>query len=763
MSRLPLGPPTVTQVDRQVIELNDLKVKLFRKLDEAITGKQLVDLHTHLLGMGSADFWLYRIMGTYLPRVCELPPRADPFAKTERNKLDSNITKLLKFQLAARILKKDWTSFLEGDEIVIPIHWDAKLAKKLPSERITQLQTSFTDDVVYRADFLLTVFGLASSTDAQDEFLVALQTGKLRDMLCNANHPTVFQTYFRHYIIFNARKAEFEFVLGLPNTALLQLMEFPTIGQPDKRDKSGKPSSQALAIRALVQNGFSMLENNGSQAGPTGLNNYRGRFTPEFYPKRFRLKDSIYGQRLEVLSILINQVASRYGKSGVSLVEFSLGANDLLSVNVVKHLTVASVFTKGKQPVCDLVIDDDIGWADKNESPQERNEVYGTDGGETAPEPSRKRCRNSAGQASVHSSSAVGRQDPVDELSSEEEEFEVSSEQEESEVSEEVFEELSSEQEDSKNPDLRGTPKNSRSFLASKSDVRGPSWRKHLGAYNEKPRGFTYYFLAAFNRGGLHLPNLDEEPAYLELFSRDGPVTKLEKLMLTVSDENKPLRHFWRDYVVGLDWVGDELGHPFCALKHSIATSTVKMMRKRGRSRFGMRLHAAESVPHPWSSNLHEGFMDDMFMNHMKILRSDIKFIHAQIEHKHLRIGHGIAFLHVQQGRARRELRRRGIVCELNMTSNRYLLPMLYSNNPEHQGPAGSCMTLHRFLNDPDLQSLVCLATDDDGIWPIRKCDLHYHHVSVAGEICRAIDTGCFKSEVELENLVSLAQSSAFS
>ena len=49
------------------------------------------------------------------------------------------------------------------------------------------------------------------------------------------------------------------------------------------------------------------------------------------------MKDCIYGQRLEVLSILLNNVIHRYAKSGVLHVEFSLGVNDLCNLDVWKH------------------------------------------------------------------------------------------------------------------------------------------------------------------------------------------------------------------------------------------------------------------------------------------------------------------------------------------------------------------------------------------------------------------------------------------
>lgn len=45
------------------------KEALYATLDSFISRKGLTDLHTHLMGMGSADFWVSRIMETYLPRI----------------------------------------------------------------------------------------------------------------------------------------------------------------------------------------------------------------------------------------------------------------------------------------------------------------------------------------------------------------------------------------------------------------------------------------------------------------------------------------------------------------------------------------------------------------------------------------------------------------------------------------------------------------------------------------------------------------------
>ena len=44
------------------------KEDLHKELDKFIYDESLTDLHTHLMGMGSADFWVTKIMETYLPR-----------------------------------------------------------------------------------------------------------------------------------------------------------------------------------------------------------------------------------------------------------------------------------------------------------------------------------------------------------------------------------------------------------------------------------------------------------------------------------------------------------------------------------------------------------------------------------------------------------------------------------------------------------------------------------------------------------------------
>lgn len=71
---------------------------------------------------------------------------------------------------------------------------------------------------------------------------------------------------------------------------------------------------------------------------------------------RFKLKDCIYEQRLEVLSILINETVYNYSNSGVFYVEFSLGVKDLLNLDVWKHLLGA--FTSKPKSLRSFTLDD---------------------------------------------------------------------------------------------------------------------------------------------------------------------------------------------------------------------------------------------------------------------------------------------------------------------------------------------------------------------------------------------------------------------
>ena len=59
------SPVAVNQLETPQIS----KEALIHKLDIHIARRSFVELHTHLLGMGSADFWVKKIMETYILRA----------------------------------------------------------------------------------------------------------------------------------------------------------------------------------------------------------------------------------------------------------------------------------------------------------------------------------------------------------------------------------------------------------------------------------------------------------------------------------------------------------------------------------------------------------------------------------------------------------------------------------------------------------------------------------------------------------------------
>lgn len=80
-----------------------------------------------------------------------------------------------------------------------------------------------------------------------------------------------------------------------------------------------------------IVNTISMCDAQGTVARPIDFHNFQGMFTPEFYPRRFAIKDSIYSQRLDVLAHLLCHVLYRYDTCNppVTYCELSVGVGDL--------------------------------------------------------------------------------------------------------------------------------------------------------------------------------------------------------------------------------------------------------------------------------------------------------------------------------------------------------------------------------------------------------------------------------------------------
>ncbi|CAF1393591.1 unnamed protein product [Rotaria sp. Silwood1] len=83
--------------------------------------------------------------------------------------------------------------------------------------------------------------------------------------------------------------------------------------------------------RAHIINAFSMMNADGSAPRSVDFHSFRGAFTPEFFPRRFALKDSIYSQRLDLLAFLLRNALYRFSTCSppIKYCEFSVGCGDL--------------------------------------------------------------------------------------------------------------------------------------------------------------------------------------------------------------------------------------------------------------------------------------------------------------------------------------------------------------------------------------------------------------------------------------------------
>lgn len=253
----------------------------------------------------------------------------------------------------------------------------------------------------------------------------------------------------------------------------------------------------------------------------------------------------------------------------------------------------------------------------------------------------------------------------------------------------------------------------------------------------------------------------------------DGKETKIEQMTRTIQTDEE--RRYLRA-MVGLDWVGDELGHPFCIFSHDKFIAFVAECMVYNPN-FGVRIHAGEGPIRPSTLDDKTSQVSLAFYLHMYIVCESIKIYRRKLadvllptgKKPNIRIGHGVAFLfgcyelnsvdpfisYLKDFR-KNFLQRYKIVCELNPTSNHMLLPSTFQQGAQLQNHR----TLPTFLKE---KLPVVLGTDDDGIWAIHKCKCHYHHVSVAAEYCHAIDCGDITNNADLKDMLVWGRKSAFS
>ena len=205
----------------------------------------------------------------------------------------------------------------------------------------------------------------------------------------------------------------------------------------------------------------------------------------------------------------------------------------------------------------------------------------------------------------------------------------------------------------------------------------------------------------------------------------------MKKLKRELKKAKGCIYNFWKDYVVGLDWFGDELGAPYCAFAHSTfigddgivnTMRDIKVNGRNARSRFGIRVHGGEGLPvlplYEENSKVHQ-----IFNNHISIVLESVEYIWNRIGNRHqadesskeriwegLRIGHGVAFLENHRSLPAAEQMRLflssyQIVCELNMTSNAYLLKQHLAHSSK--GGVARNLAVRQFLDEVYLKLTI--------------------------------------------------------
>eukprot|EP01036_Dinobryon_divergens_P029068 gene29068-38122_t len=593
-------------------------------------------------------------------------------------------------------------------------------------------------------------------------------------------------------------------------------------------------------LMSIIRNSFEFLSKAGTDPTSFDCHSYRGEFHPSFYPARFELKDRILDVHPEVAGILLNTTNREYEKAGVNYIEYSVSSGDIIDFqSSEKDGKFAAMLTKVYESQTSVTKTRPTkgrasGANSRNNSLSSMDEVVNGSEIQTASivAPNQFLCRNK-NSSTKSSTGAVSIFEPT--RGSDEVATSISSYNRGLESSTLV----------SISAPLIPNNTGMSTLPALRKCNYKLKWRSFV-EYNEKPNGQIFKFLAAFNREKIthseiwpwgedfkrdhlkafHKLAMNEFKAisFLEgLRNRDGAaelrdelnqafegnilteklhviakwfcsddavsllypghIEKCSKLREKLLENDGQLLH----YVVGLDWVGDELGHPFCAFNHSSFIDLVRTCRGYN-PKFGVRIHAGEGIIRPASfeGNLDASECYQAFCLHLFILMETIKKIDSKLGST-IRIGHGIGFLFGSENEfddagnltnnnteivlsesvkyLLRELHLfrknylridgggRGIVCELCPTSNNMLLSSSF-NDHNHNTP-----TLKTFLK---LGLAVTLCTDDDGVWRIKKCATHNHHVSVAAEYCQAIKNGHIQRTEELDQLISRSRRAAF-
>lgn len=336
----------------------------YSSLDDILMSQEyLCDLHTHLLGMGNTGFWIDSIIDKpqILPAhldFCqgpELRKRIFPLIWSEKQ--CAFINKEQAAELFDLLIEKNFPKcddfcatlvehFQRCDPDLIQIfkkmtienerllkqlkHYDLSFGNVDSTEKTRnnegpikhKILGNFTYDVVLTLDDLGKALGVTTPCNVKSYDLIQSKVEEklgLHTYQKSTEQPS--RSVFRRWIIFNARNQIFEVVKGITVEKLRQLITV-----------DANKSEQACALaRAHIRNAFSMCNPDGTDPRLIDFDRFHGSFTPEFYPRRFSLKDSLYSQRLDILAALLVYILRRYQTClpPVRYCELSIGVGDI--------------------------------------------------------------------------------------------------------------------------------------------------------------------------------------------------------------------------------------------------------------------------------------------------------------------------------------------------------------------------------------------------------------------------------------------------
>jgi hypothetical protein len=240
-------------------------------------------------------------------------------------------------ELVANILRR----FRDTEWLHLPLSKNLykKLARMTNKHEIPEVNSpwnwqralNFTTDVVFDIGAFREAMNISS--DLGEENIIHEIVARLA---LNRSGNT---TYLKYYMFFNVKAQEFDYQQGITNADLCYLMDSSTA-----ITRSGT-ELEAKATQAQIRNCFTMLNVDGSSPTNSDLvHRFRRRFTPEFYPMRFKLRDPIYEQHPHTLTLLLTSVLQDYSASRTSYVEFSVGFNDLTTPWIYQYLVHETIW-----------------------------------------------------------------------------------------------------------------------------------------------------------------------------------------------------------------------------------------------------------------------------------------------------------------------------------------------------------------------------------------------------------------------------------